>query len=196
MARRRLAATAALLLLFAAGAEASADEVTDQIDRGLAAYAKKDLKGAATALDAAVELIRQKQAARWKSLLPAPLSGWSAQDAEVGTLSPDVFGGALTVSRKYEKAEAVITVSIVANSPMVQALASFLTGGFGAMLGGGDLVVIDGRRLLHSKNDNSYLTMVANAVLVKVQGNSATADQALRRYVGAIDFGAIERLAS
>ena len=187
---------AALILLLAYGVPATADEVTNQINQALQSYGKHDLKAAASALDAAATLIRQMQTQAWKRLLPKPAAGWSAEKAEGSALSPAVFGGALTVSRKYRKGNAVVTVSIVANSPMVQAMAAFLTGSLGTMLGAGDLVIIGGRRVLHSKNDNSYQTLVAKTVLVKVEGNPSTKDADLRQYIGAIDFAAVKHLAS
>jgi hypothetical protein len=187
---------AALVVLVASGPLARADAVTDQIHQALKAYGKNDLGAAATALDTATTLIRQKQTEAWKRLLPNPVAGWTARKPEGSALSPAVFGGALTVSRKYRKGNAVVTVSIVANSPMIQAVASFLTGGLGSMLGAGDLVIIGGRRVLHTKSDNSYETLVNKAVLVKVEGNPAANDADLRQYIGAIDFAAVKRLAS
>lgn len=193
--RARHGLAAALCILAAAGS-AAADPVTDQINEALAAYGKKDLNGAARALDSAATLIRQQETTQWKAVLPAALPGWTAQQTEGGAVAPALFGGAVTVSRKYQKGGAIVTVSIVANSPMVQAMASFLSSGLGAMLGGADFVVIDGRRLLHSKSDNSYQTLVGHTVLVKVEGNPATDDAALRQYLHAVDFVAVKRLAS
>jgi hypothetical protein len=195
MRTRHACAATALAVLLAVGM-AKADEVTDQINQALAAYDKKDLKAAGTALDTAATLIRQKQAALWQSVLPPALPGWTAEQPEGSTVAPALFGGAVTVSRKYRKGATIVTVSIVANSPMVQALASFLSSGLGAMLAAGRLVVIDGRRTLYSKDENSYQTLVGNAVLVKVEGNRGADDAALRQYLRAVDFAAVARLAS
>ncbi|MGH7099766.1 MAG: hypothetical protein ACREE4_19215 [Stellaceae bacterium] len=189
-------ATAALCILAVAGAAAHADPVTDQINQALAAYGKKDLRGAAGALDAAATLIRQQEATQWKAVLPAALPGWTATQAEGNAVAPALFGGVVTVSRKYQKDGAIVTVSIVAHSPMVQVMANFLSSGLGAMIGGAELAVIDGHRTLHSKSENSYQTLVGHAVLVKVQGNAAVDDAALRQYLHAVDFAAVQRLAS
>jgi hypothetical protein len=193
--RHGLAAAAAIVLAVA-GAPAGADEVTDQINRALAAYSNKNLNSAATALDTAASLIRQQEAKLWKTVLPQALPGWTAQKPEGSALAPALLGGAVTVSRKYHKDGAIVTVTIIAHSPMVQVLAGFMTSGLGAMLGGAEFVVIDGRRLLYSKSENSYQTLVGNAVLVKVEGNPATDDAALRQYLHAVDFAAVKRLAS
>ena len=189
-------AAAALCIVAAVGAPAHADPVTDQINQALAAYGKKDLRGAAGALDAAATLIRQLEATQWKAVLPAALPGWTAQQAEGNAVAPALFGGAVTVSRQYQKDGAIVTVSIIAHSPMVQVMANFLSSGLGAMIGGAELAVIDGRRTLHSKSENSYQTLVGHAVLVKVAGNPAANDAALRQYLHALDFTAVKHLAS
>jgi hypothetical protein len=54
--------------------------------------------------------------------------------------------------------------------------------------------VIGGRRMSYSENDNSYMTLVADKVIVKVEGNKDTPDPTLKSIVGAIDFPAIEKL--
>lgn len=187
---------AALVLLVASALPSAADEITDQINQALKAYGKNDLAAAAKELDTAATLIRQKQTEAWKRLLPNALTGWTAEKPEGSALSPAVFGGAITVSRKYTKGNAAITVSIIANSPMVAAVASFLTGGFGTMLGAGNLVVIGGQRVLHSTSENYYETLVGKSVLVKVEGSPEAVDAALRQYLSAIDFAAVERLGS
>ena len=46
----------------------------------------------------------------------------------------------------------------------------------------------------YSENDNSYMTLVADKVIVKVEGNKDTPDPTLKSFVGAIDFPAIEKL--
>ncbi len=194
--RRHGAVAAALAVLLLSAAAAQADEVTSEINKALAAYDKKDLKGAASALDTAATLIRQQETAEWKALLPGPLPGWNAEAPEGSAISPALFGGALTVSRRYVKGKNTVTVSFVANAPMVQALTQFLTGGFGVMLGAGKLEIIAGRRFLYSKNDNSYESVVAKTVLVKVEGNPTTHKAALRRYIDAIEFAAVKRLGS
>ncbi|HZU88213.1 MAG TPA: hypothetical protein VE993_03050 [Stellaceae bacterium] len=196
MRARHACAATTLAVLFAVGAAAKADEVTDQINAALAAYDKKDLKAAGAALDTAATLIRQKQAALWQNVLPPALPGWTAETPEGGAVAPALFGGAVTVSRKYQKGAAIVTVSIVANSPMVEALASFLSSGLGAMLAAGRLVVVNGRRALYSKDENSYQTLVGNAVLLKVAGNRGADDAVLRQYLRAVDFAAVARLAS
>ena len=81
----------------------------------------------------------------------------------------------------------------MAGSPMLQGMAVLLGSPFAAA-GGLKTVVIGGRRMSYSENDNSYMTLVADKVIVKVEGNKDTPDPTLKSIVGAIDFPAIEKL--
>jgi hypothetical protein len=61
--------------------------------------------------------------------------------------------------------------------------------------GSGRILVVRGRRMIYVKDDNSFTAMVADKVMVKVSGGSATGEDVLRQFINAIDFGGIERLA-
>jgi hypothetical protein len=103
-------------------AGARADEISDQINEALKAYEKHDLGKTATALDAASALVRQAKADVWKAMLPEPLAGWTAADAESATVGNALFGGGVGVSRTYTKGDHSIEISFIADSPMMQGL--------------------------------------------------------------------------
>jgi len=178
-------------LLVAPGARA--DEVTDQINEALAAYQKKDMQTALAALDAAANLLRQARGDAFKALLPKPLAGWTAEEAEVSVIGAVVLGGGITASRKYRKGDASVSVEIIADSPMVQGMAAMLSSPIIAM-GGARQMVVGGRRITYMKDDNAYMTMAADRALVKISGEHGVADETLRAYVSAIDFAGIEKL--
>jgi hypothetical protein len=173
---------------------AHADEITDQINEATAAYQKKDLATALAALDAAANLLRQARGDLFKTALPRPLPGWAAEDAEVNVAAAAVMGGGITASRKYQKGDDQITVELMADGPIVASMAALLSSPVLAM-GGARQVVISGRRMAYMKDDNAYLSMVADRVLVKISANRGVPDEALRAYVAATDFAAIDKLA-
>ncbi len=185
------ALVAGLLLLPAA----RADQVTEQIDEALHAYQKKDLTTAVAALEAAAGLIRQIKADAWKAALPQPPSGWTADAPETEALAPALLGGGTSVQRKYHKGDATATLTIIADSPLVQGIAAFLASGFAGLGGDVRIVVIDGRRFVYTKGENSYQTQINNRVLVKIEGNREADDAALRQVIGAIKFADLEKLA-
>lgn len=169
---------------------ARADDVTDQINEALKAYAKHDLATASAALDAAGNLIRQARGDNWKAMLPDPLPGWTAADAESTVVGAAMLGGATNVVRTYQKGSQSVEVSFVTDSPMMQGLGSLMSSG---LMTSGDnrLIVLDGRKVTYTKSDTSYTTM-AGKVLVSVKGHGAD-DADLRAYIKQIHFAELEK---
>ena len=191
----RLRHWAVVCVLLAAGVPAArADDVTDQINEALKAYQNHDPQTAIAALDAAANLLRQVRADALKKLLPAALTGWTADDAEASAVGAAMLGGGTTASRKYHNGDQQVEVEIMADSPMLQGMAALLGSPFAAA-GGMKTVVIGGRRMSYTQNDNSYMTLVADKVIVKVGGSKDVPDATLKGYIGGIDFGALEKLA-
>lgn len=189
--RTAILTTAALLAgLYAS--MAMADEVTDQIQEGLKAYEKGDLDTATIALDTAATLIRQQQANSLSGVLPEPLPGWSADEAETSSAGAAMLGGGLHAERTYRKEDEQVNVSIVGNSPMLQAMSMMFANP--AMMGGdAKLLIIDGRKVIQKKEDHSLQAMIANNFLVSVEGGDGTADESVKAYFEAIDFEALEK---
>jgi len=185
---------AALLLVIATASGARADDVTDQINEALKAYQNHDTQTAIAALDAAANLLRQSRAEGLKKLLPAVPSGWTADDAESTAVGAAMLGGGTTASRTYHNGNQRVEVQIIADSPMLQGMAGLLNSPLAAM-GGMKTVVVGGRRMSYTDNDNSYMTLVADKVIVKVEGGKDTPEPTLKSFIGAIDFAAIEKLA-
>jgi hypothetical protein len=184
---------AALLLIVATASGARADDVMDQINEALKAYQKHDTQTAIAALDAASSLLRQARAEGLKKLLPAVPSGWTADDAESSAIGAAMLGGGTTASRIYHNGSQRVEVQIMADSPMLQGMAALLNSPLAAM-GGMKTVVVAGRRMSYIESDNSYTTLVADKVIVKVDGSKETPDPTLKSFIGAIDFAAIEKL--
>jgi hypothetical protein len=181
------------VLVLAAVSGSLADDVTDQIDEAVKAYQKKDYATAATALDAAANLIRQAKAETTKTLLPEPLSGWTADDAEATTMGAGMMGGGTSIVRRYHKGDEQVEITLLSDSPMLQAMAMMFTGA----ISGPDnrLVVIDGRKTTYSKSENAYQTLVANKTLVKVAGSTGVDDKTLRQYLKGVKFAELESAA-
>ena len=170
---------------------ALADDVTDQIQEGLKAYEKGDLDTATIALDSASSMIREMQAGGLSNILPEPIEGWTAEEAETSTAGAAMLGGGLEASRSYRKDDEQVEISIIGNSPMLQAMSMMFTNP--AMLGGDTkLVVIDGRKVIQDKQEHSLQTMVNNNFLVSVEGDDLTSDDSVKAYFQSIDFEALE----
>ena len=104
-----------------------------------------------------------------------------------------MMGGGTTAERDYSKGNETVKISLLSDSPMIQGMAMMFSG---AMAGPDNkLVVIDGRRMMYSKSDNAYQTIVANKVLVKIEGSQGVDDQTLRTFLKAVKFAEIEKKA-
>ena len=66
-----------------AGPALAADDILDAIDAARRAYEAGELSTAKQSLDAASQLIGQKNAERFEALLPVPLPGWTADKPEI-----------------------------------------------------------------------------------------------------------------
>ena len=192
---QRLCFSAAIAAVLAASLPAAADDVTDQINQALGAYQKQDLSTAVKSLDTAAGLIRQKKMEAWKAALPEALPGWTADKAQGTALAPALLGGATTVTRVYRKDGNTITISIIADSPMVATIAAFLSNSVVGLIGNTEIAVINGRRALYGKDEKSFQTLAGDKVLVKVEGSSGIDDPVLREWFQAIDFAQLEKLA-
>src|SRR5438093_11400882 len=97
-------AFAALVVLGLTAAPAFADDITEAIDQARKAYQAGDLGTAKQSLDLASQLIGQKNAEAFATLLPNPLPGWKAERAQAQAAGAVAFGGSMA-SRSYSNAK-------------------------------------------------------------------------------------------
>jgi hypothetical protein len=186
--------TAGLLFFFCPSLWA--DDVLTTIDESVKQYKAGDLAGAASNLDYAAQLIRQKKSEVMKKLLPEPLSGWKAEPADAQALGTAVFGGGINVSRKYTRNSAVITIDIVSDSPVMQSLIMMLNNPMVAGVSGGKLKTINGQRTIiqynESKREGEINIVVGNRFMVTVKGRGTDRDDMIA-YAESVDFDALTK---
>lgn len=192
---RQSAAMVIGMLLLGAAAPVWADDITDQIDEARKAYEAKDLATAAAALSAAQDLIRQQSADAWKTMLPDPLPGWTADDATSASAGAALLGGGTNVSRTYHNGSDSVTIEMIADSPVMQGLGRLMSSG---LVTGSDnkLLIIGGRKVTYTKSDNSLSTMAAEKVLVQVKGSRGVDEKTLKDYLAALRWKDIEKTAA
>ena len=190
--------TLAAALLLALVSPVFADDVTDQIDEAVKAYEKEDYNTAITALDSAATLIRQKKSELVGKLLPEAPEGWEAGEPKTSSAPAGMFGGGINAERTYsrkvdEKTEKVM-VTITTDSPLMQTMGMMFSN---PMFMGQDnkLIVLNGEKAIANQRENSLMSMIANKVLVKVDGDKNTTEETLKIFFNAIDFDAIKEYA-
>ena len=113
-----------------------ADDVLHELDRARRAYEQRDFTAAADVADTVIKLIRQAQAEAWKVLLPDPLPGWTADEAQSTSVAPVFFGGGRSTSRVYRRGTDTVEIAVIASSPLIlQGLAPLLASG---LISGGE----------------------------------------------------------
>ncbi len=190
----RIAALAATVMALAA-APAAADEILDQIEQAMAMYRAGDYAGAASELEFAAAQIRQLRAGEISGALPAPLAGWTAQDAETAAMGSGFLGGGTSASRVYEQGEARVEVQILTDSPMLQSMAMLINNPMLLSGSGQKLVRIAGHKgaLEWNEDAGSLNVVVGGDVLVQIEGSRCSRDH-LTAYAEAVDYDLIAKL--
>lgn len=186
--RRAVIAVISAATLALAG-PAVADEVEDSISEALSAYRNKDYSAAKQALDYASQLIAQKNAEGLTAALPAPLDGWTAEDAETQDAAAVMFGG-IRAARTYEKGDVNVEIQIMADSPLLATWMPMLSNSAVAAAMG-KVTKIGKQRALQTK-DGQIILVVNNRFLVMISGSASMEDKTA--YAAAINFDTLETL--
>ena len=178
------------------GATVTGDDVLATIQQAVRQYEQGDYAGAASNLEYAAQLVRQKKSEKLKQVLPPPLAGWEAGPATAQAVGTAVFGGGVTVSRTYTRDSSLVTVEIVSDSPVLQSVMMMLNNPMFAGASGGVLQMIHGHQAIvkYSEADHGgdISMVIGNQLMVTVRGERVGL-QDLLAYAGAVDFTALDR---
>lgn len=174
-------------LLCAVALPASADEFTEVIDSALSAYAEGDITVASEELDYALKLLGQLKSESLGKYLPEAPAGWTREEAEAdgSGLAMSMFGGGTAAAASYRKDDAEMTLTLLANSPMVSTIATMITS-VGAM-GSGKPIRI--QRTQFSNSDGELQGVVDNKVMISVTGNASLEEK--QALLEGMDFKAL-----
>lgn len=175
----------ALLVAGLAAAPALADEFTDTLDSAIKAYNDGDVAGAQQDVEYAGKLLASMKAEGLAKFLPEAQAGWTRADEntdEAGGMMA-MLGGGTTTGATYKKADGTdLTITLVANSPMVNGIAA-MVGGMAAMGSGKPMRI---QRTEFANNDGELQGVVNGKVMISVSGNATVEDKTA--YLEAMDF--------
>lgn len=177
----------ALALVLAATQPAAADEFTDVVESALEAYAEGDIAAATEELDFAKQLLTEMKAQSLSVYLPEPLDGWTREAADAGGAMPalGMFGGGTAAAASYSRGTEELTITLLANSPMVSGIGAMVSGL--AAVGSNRPVRI--QRTQFSVDGENMQGVVGGKVLVSVEGNASIEDKTA--HLEAMDFRAL-----
>src|SRR5215208_1857648 len=180
----------ALVLLGAFAAPALADDITDAMDQARKAYQSGDLGEAKQSLDLASQLIGQKNAEGFASLLPKALPGWKQEKTDATAMGATMFGASMATGHYTNAKGDDVEIQITGDSAMIAPLAAVFSNPqfAGAM---GKIVRVGNQRAIVTKEGDVQM-VVNNKFLVVVQG-SGPADAKLA-YAQAVDVAKLSKM--
>jgi hypothetical protein len=172
------------------------DDVLATIEQAVKQYKAGDLSGAASNVEYAAQLIRQKKSEKMKDLLPKPMDGWQGEEASAQAMGTAVFGGGVTVSRTYTKGKSSVEVEIVSDSPVLQSVLMMLGNPMFAGASGGNLQTIKGQRAIvkydPSTKNGEIDVVVASRFMVTIKGRNVSQKE-LVAYAAAVDYQGLSK---
>ncbi len=180
-----------LVVLSSLFARADINSVLSIIEEAVKQYQAGDYAGAASNLDYASQLIRQKKSENMKQLLPEPLPGWTAGDVAAHAIGSDVLGGGVTVSRDYYKDDASLNLEIGSDSPVLQSVQMMVNNSLFAGAGGGKLKILKEQKAIikydETKKSGDVYVVVADKFMVTIKGNQVSRES-LIQFAESVDY--------
>jgi hypothetical protein len=174
-----------------------ADEIRDSINEALQNYKDGNYTDAVANLNYASQLIQQKKGEDLQALLPAPLKGWTADDASSQAMGAAMLGGGVTAERRYHKDDNSINIQVVTDSPVLQGVMMMLSNPMFAASDGGKVQRINQQKAIvkyeADSRSGSIQIVVANRFLVTIEGNDV-AKEDLEAYAKAMDYKKMEAM--
>ncbi len=187
-----------------------ADEVTSSIDKAKSHYQSKKYSEAINELNYAVNQIQQIQLERYKTVFPAALSDWKAEEFQMDNAGMAFLGGGLSISRKYSLIIQVegldekgrdsyydkkksVDISIVSDSPLLSSVMMMFSNPM--FLGGNKMVTINGEKAIEQRDSDGkpdeLQFVIENRVMVTVSGRNCSKED-LYGYAQKIDFAKLK----
>lgn len=191
---KRFMVALALLAVVVVPVVASADEVSDAIAAAQNAYGSGDYKESSTQLQTALIGVNQKLIDLLIERMPAPPSGWTAEDPE-GLDSSALgmgFFASLVVERTYTSPSgSSIDFTVAANSPLLATFRMFISNPMLAQMGGQSgmkKVSVCGYDAIEQFEDDAAMHILAgNATLISIEGDSPADAADIRTLANATD---------
>ncbi len=173
---------------------ANEDQITKTITEATQQYQNHQFTAAIASLEYASQMIRQKKGEALIKLLPEPLEGWKADNAESQTMGSSMFGGETTVVKQYTKSKSKLIIKYATDSPRMQTLIMMFNNPAFAS-SSGKLEIINGQKAIVNFKENSGNVNIAinNNLLITLEGDDLARDD-LIAYAQAIDYSALGNL--
>lgn len=190
---------AAMTLALSLAAPVGADEIADQLENAGKEYDSGELRKAVQTLQFAVAGIQEKINLDLLKLLPEPVAGWQAEEAQAQSSGMAAMIVGTNLSRRYFRDDgAEVDISIMADSPLMPMMTMMLSNPMMMQTNPSSKIYTHaGHRgmIEHKKDSDSWAIslLVANKILVKVDGAGLKDKESVETYLKAIDLDAIQK---
>lgn len=175
---------AAVALMIGFGLPANADEISDTLQSALDAYEEGDTAYALDELEYARQLLLALKTDALAGFLPDAPEGWTREVNTEMNAGLAMMGGGTGAEATYTGDDRQITITIMADNPMVGAMSGMIAN---AAMYGAKVERVGREKFMIQ--DNEVTGLVANRFLVKASGADPEEMLAL---VGEIDFRALK----
>lgn len=196
---RSIPPIAAMSLALSIAFTAGADDITDQMDTARAEYDSGKLRKAMQTLQFAVASIQEKVNLDLLKLLPEPLKGWRADEPQAQSAGMAAMIAGTNLTRRYFRDDgAEVEISIMADSPLMPMMTMMLSNPM-MMQTNPDARIYshNGQRgmIQHEEGSGSWeiSLLVADKILIKVDGSRLPDRQSVEAYLKAIDLDAAKK---
>jgi len=196
---RSIAPITAMSLALTFAGPAGADDIADRIDNARSEYESGELREAVQTLQVVVASIQEKINLDLLKLLPGPLNGWQADDAQAQSAGMAAIIAGTNLTRRYFRDDgAEVEIGIMADSPLMPMMTMMLSNPL-LMQTNPDarIYTLDGQSgmIEHEKDSDSWKIslLVDNKILVKVDGSGLRDKRSVEAYLKAIDLDAVKK---
>ena len=167
------------------------DNVLNTIEEAKKLYKKGLFSEAQSTLEDATTFIQQKRGRELKKTFPHALNGWIEKESKLQAVGQKLFGGGLTVYKKYNKGRSQIKISLITDSPVVQTYLGMFSGAF-LNSSGGELIRENRNKkgklkFNPARKKGDIFSIIDNRYLLKIEGRRIKKSDLLA-YFKAIDF--------
>lgn len=179
-------AVPALAALMLTTAPVFADDVTDAINNALEAYNEGDVQYATEELNFALQLLNEMKAGSLEGFLPEPLDGWTREMNDGMAAGMGFMGGGIGAEANYSNGSSDFSLLLMADSPMVTAMAGMLGNAAMITASGGKMVRVGREKFM--AQDGELTALIGNRVLVQASGEDT---DAIIAHLETMDFRAL-----
>jgi hypothetical protein len=187
----------AFLAVLLASQGLHADDVTESINDALEQYKEGEFSNAIESLEYATQVIRQKKANTLEAYLPEALEGWQVAENRQQAGAAALFGGGISSSRSYRRGSSSVTVSIAADSPILQSMMMLFSNPAIATADGGTLEKIKRQKAIVTYSEpqkkGDIKIVVKKRFFVTVEGRDVSREE-LVAYANAIEYTKLDKL--